>query len=169
MKFNSSGNELWLSCSDSYLIVIDTNDWHITKNVAPEEFAITQLQMLATDQIQSILHKKVVTNFGIGQTNSTDRLVFLTESSNDSTIDIESFTPWKCTSIKRFACSSDGKILAVLQNDGTINFYSMEYLIRQAFQMKFAPQPTSVDRTCSMISENLKAFDKNVSCIAEQQ
>lgn len=167
MKFNSNGSELWLSCTDAYLIVIDTNDWHIIKNVAPEEFSITQLQMLATDQIQSILHKKL-TNFSIGQTNSADQLAFLTESSKDCTITVESFTPWQCSSIKRFSCSSDSKTLAVLQNDGTINLYSMEYLIRQAFQTApFAPPSTQFDQTCSKISENLKAFDKNVSFFVE--
>lgn len=161
MKFSGNGSELWLSCKDSYLIVIDTNDWHILKSVAPEEFPIAQLQMLATDQIQSILHKKV-TNFSIGQTDSADKLAFLTESLNDSTITVESFTPWKCSSIKRFACSPNSETLVVLQNDGTISLYSMEYLIRQTYQMKFAPQPTQFDQACSHITENLTAFDQNV-------
>lgn len=161
MKFSSNGTELWLSCKDSYLIVIDTNDWHVTKNVAPEEFPITQLQMLSTDQIQSILHK-TVTNFSIGQTNATDKLTFLTESPKDGTIAVDSFTPWECSSIKRFTCSPDSKILAVIQNDGTLKLYSMEFLIRQVFQTKFAPQSTGFDQTCSKITENLNTFDKNV-------
>lgn len=162
MKFSSNGNELWVSCKDSYLIVINADDWHVTQSVAPEEFPITKLQMLSVDQIQSILHK-TVTNFSIGQTNATDKLLFLTESPKDGTIAIESFTPWECSSIKRFTCSPDSKMLAVIQNDGALKLFSMEFLIRQAFQTKFAPQPTRFDQTCSKITENLKAFDKNVS------
>lgn len=165
MKFTTNGNELWLSCKDSYLIVIDANDWHIIKSVAPEALPITQLQMIATHQIPSMRRKKTMANVSIGQTDSTDRLVFLSESPEDGTITIESLTPWKCSSIKRFTCAPDGQTLAVLQTDGTIHLYAMEYLIRQAFQMKFAPQSTSFDQTCSKISENLKALDKNVSSI----
>lgn len=162
MKFSNNGSELWLSCKDSYLIVINANDWHVIKNVAPEEFPITKLQMLSTDLVQSIIHK-TVTNFSIGQTNTTDKLAFLTESPKDSTITVESFTPRTCSSIKRFTCSPDSKILALIQNDGTLKLYSMEFLMRQVFQTKFAPQSTDFDQTCSNITENLKAFDKNVS------
>lgn len=167
MKFTTNGNELWVSCNDSYLIVIDSSDWHIIKSVAPEEFPIIQLQMLATDQIPPTLRKKMMPMISIGQTNSTDRLVFLTESPKDGTMTVESLTPWQCSSIKRFTCAPDGKTLAVLQTGGTINLYSMEHLIRQAFQMEFAPQSTPFDQTCSKITENLNAFDRNVSLTAE--
>lgn len=164
MKFTTNGSELWVSCKDSYLIVIDANDWHIIKSVAPEEFPITQLQMLAaTNQIPSVLRGKAMKNVSIGQINSTDRLAFLTESPIDGSITVESLTPWQCSSIKRFTCAPNGQTLAVLQADGTIRLYSTEYLLRQAFQAKFAPQSTPFDHTCSTITENLKAIDRNVS------
>lgn len=163
IEFTSNGSELWVSCNDSYLIVIDTNDWHIIKNVSPGGFAITQLRMLSTDRIQSVL-QKTVTNFSIGEINiPDDKLVFVTESANDGTITVHPFKLWQCSSIKRFICSPDNKLLAVIQCDGTLKLYSMEFLMRQVFQMKFVPQPTEVDQTCSKITENLKAFDKNVS------
>lgn len=161
IEFNENGTELWISCKDSCLIVIDTNDWYVMKNVSPEDFPITQLQMLPAIQIQSIRHKSV-TNFSIGHINAVDKLAFLTEYANDGTIDVQPFTPWKCASIKRFTCSPDCKILAVIQTDGTLKLYSIEYLMRQVFQMKFTPQPTQLDQICSKITENLKEFDKNV-------
>lgn len=167
MKFTRSGNELWLTCKDSYIIVIDANDWHVTKNVAPEAFPITQLQMLSTDQIQTILHK-TVTNFSIGQTNATDRLAFLTECATDGTITVQPFTPLKCSSIKRLTPSPDSRFIAVIQYDGTLKLLSMDFLMRHAYQQTFIPQSTAFDQTCTQITENLKAFDKNVSDIFDQ-
>lgn len=153
-----------MSCKDSYLIVIETNDWHVKKNVSPHEFPVTELHMLSTNQIQTILHRSM-TNFAIGHINTTDKLAFLTEYATDGTIDVQTFTPWKCPSIKRFTCSPDGKLLALIQSDGEVKLYSIEFLLRQAIQMKFTPQATQLDETCSKITANSKEFDKNVRMI----
>lgn len=162
MNFNENGTELWISCKDSSLILIGTNDWYVTRCVSPEEYPITQFKMLSTTEIPST-YRKSLANLSIGQTDTTDKLSFLAECTRTGTINVQLFTPWKCSTIKRFTCSPDSKLLAVIQTDGTLKLYSMEFLVRQAFQMIFKPEPSEIDQTCSMITDNLNEFDANVS------
>lgn len=160
MEFNSDGTELWLSCKDSHITVIETNQWHVVKNVSPDSFYIKTLIRLSASMAQDIF-RRTLKNLYIGAAN-TDKLVFLTEDDVRGTIDLKPFIPWKCSSVKRLSCSPDNKILTVILRDGTLKLYSMEFLLRQVFQ-RLTPQRTPLEQTCSEMTQNLNGFDKQVS------
>lgn len=161
LQFNNEGTELWLTSKDSYLTVITSDKWQITKNVTPEILPIKQLHVLSVGLYQSILNQASLKNLFIGLTNN-EQIVFLTEKSSESTINVMPINVWDCVAPKRLSCSPDNNILAVILCDGTLKLYSIEFLLQQTFQT-LPPKSTLMDQTCSTIAEQFKIFDTKVS------
>lgn len=144
MKFHENGNELWLMSRNSHIIVIDTQQWHVTKAVSsPERYHVKMSSFVSSAFAQDVIHKPSPLPFRsicIGAT-STKELVFLTETNTNNAIDFKSFLPWKCAAVKRFRLSPNSKLLAVIAVDGTLKLYSFEFILRQIFytaQPKFS-------------------------------
>lgn len=158
-----NGTELWITCNDSYIIVIDTRQWSVVKSVSPEKINIkTFFALPATHLTNKSTQKYPLSSLCVGLPTNSDGLVFLSGKTTESTINLNKATPWKCNSfIKRLSISPNANWIALIGMDGSLKLYSLEMLLQQAFQ-KLPPQPTSLDRDCVRLNKNLDAFDKKV-------
>lgn len=163
MDFMRNGTELWITCNDSYIIVIDARQWHVVKSVSPEKINIKSICSLpTTNLINKLIQKPQLNSLCVGLPTHSNGLVFLSEKTTQSTIDLNVLTPWKCCSIvKRLSVSSDTNWIALILLDGSLKLYSVEMLVQQTFQ-SLPPQPTSMDRDCVRLNKNFNTFDKKV-------
>lgn len=159
MEFNADGMELWLSCKDSHITVIDTKSWHVTKNVSPERYYIKSFLLLSPKFTQAVFRKRM-TNVWIGLA-STRELVFLLESPTESLIKINKFQPHKCRAIKRLTQSPDDKLLALILADGSLKIYSIEFLLHQIFHT-FPAKNIAHGQTCLEQSHGFDTTNKKV-------
>lgn len=133
MQFHQNGGELWLMSKNSYITVIDAQQWFVKKSVSSDErYHIKMSPFVSTTLAQEIIRESF-NSLWIGMTN-TKKLVFMSGSNGDNVIDMKPFLPWKCTAVKRFALSPDNKLLALISTDGTLKLYSIEFMLRQIFQ-----------------------------------
>lgn len=157
--FNGNGTELWITCKNLHITVIDTSNWHVTKNVSPDGFHIKSISRLSTGLTKDIV-RQPLNSLWIGLSNER-KFVFLFEKPTESTINVKTFEPWECSGVKHFTQSPDDKMLALIAADGSLKIYSVEFLLRQAFQT-LRPSRTAIDQQNLELNHGMKAFDKKV-------
>lgn len=157
--FNGNGTELWITCKDLHITVMDTSNWYVTKNVSPGGFHIKSISRLSTSLMQDIVRQPLC-SLWIGLSNER-KLVFLFEKPTESTINVKTFEPWECSGVKHFTQSPDDEMLALIAADGSLKIYSVEFLLRQAF-LTLQPQRTTIDQQNLELNHGMKAFDKKV-------
>lgn len=150
MKFNENGSELWFTLKHSHIIVLDTQEWQVTKNVSCKTSVISFTK--------AIMSKSTRNSHWIC-ISKTDGLVILSENTNNDTIEVNSnITPWK--SIRQLSLSFDGKQLAFIdKSDGSLKLYALDTLLHQTFQ----PYKLSENGVYVQLNKNLGLFDKKVS------
>ncbi|XP_055316276.1 TBC1 domain family member 31 [Sitodiplosis mosellana] len=170
MKFHENGNELWLMSKNSYIIVIDAQQWHVIKAVSPEKYHVKMSSFVSCALAQEVIHKSLSSSFHslcIGLT-STKKLVFLSESNTNDSIDFKPFLPWKCAAVKRFSLSPNSKLLALISVDGSFKLYSIEFMLLQIFQT-VQPKITAINHENMQLNQSLNALDKKVAKLLSRQ
>lgn len=160
LEFNIDGTEVWISCKDSHVTVIETNQWHVIKNVFAEQFYIKTLNLLSTEFNRKISHVELRSLF-IGITND-HMLAFLSEEFSKNTFDIIPFMPHGCSAVKRLTNSPDFKMIAVLLENGIFQIYTTESLVNQVYQT-ILPECTPLEQSCLDVEGKLKGFHQRVS------
>lgn len=164
MKFHENGTELWLMSKNSHIIVIDTQQFHVTKVVSsPDRYHVKKLSFVSSAFAQDVIHKSSSLPFRsicIGAT-STKELVFLAETNTNNAIDFKSFLPWKCAAVKHFLISPNSKLLAIITGDGTLKLYSIEFMLRQIYYT-MQPKIITTDHVNTQLNGSSYTLDKKV-------
>lgn len=164
MNFNQNGMELWFTCRNSNIIVMNTEHWAIKKSFSSEKWYVKSFTFLSQNFVQETIGKGL-DGLCIGVSNN-NTLVFLSDHSTDG-FNAKLYLPQNSLSIKRIALSFDNELVTLILADGSFKLYSVRYLLQQVFQ---APQSKCLstnhlcvmDNLCMQLNEQLNAFDGKV-------
>lgn len=165
LRFAQSGSQLWFASSDSCFSTIETTQWQVKENILMQDFAIKAFWQMPNDFVLEIskepMHKL------LSCLTTLNGIVLMAQQSEAGAVVCEKLEPPKCKDIKRMLLSKDGNLLALGFVDGTINIYSMDFLVKQMFINKHLTQssPNQNEPSTSQMNPDWNQLNQKVNSI----